>query len=239
MSKRQFLGPLGAWRAFFIAAALGMLVPPTYAAEAARVIPAYAGTAPASSVLETAVIAGGCFWGVQGVYQHVRGVTRAVSGYAGGSAATASYELVSNGNTGHAEAVQITFDPRQISYAQILQIFFSVGHDPTQLNRQGPDHGPQYRSAIFPADEAQAQIARDYIAQLNQSHAFPETIVTRLEPGMKFFPAEDYHQDYLYLNPRQAYIAINDLPKIDNLKKLFAAQYRAEPVLVMAKKSAR
>jgi peptide-methionine (S)-S-oxide reductase len=177
-------------------------------------------------------VAGGCFWGIQGVYQHVKGVTNAVSGYAGGSAKTAKYEIVSGGDTGHAEAVQVTFDPRQVSYAQILQILMSVGHDPTQLNRQGPDVGTQYRSAIFPANEAQAQIARDYIAQLNHARAFPSTIVTKIESGATFYAAESYHQDYLFHNPRQPYIYINDLPKIAELKRIFPGMYRTDPVLV-------
>ena len=207
-------------------------------AESGRVIPAYAATAPESTATsETAVVAGGCFWGIQGVYQHVKGVTNAVSGYAGGTASSARYEIVSGGGTGHAEAVQVTFDPRQISYAQILQILMSVGHDPTQLNRQGPDVGTQYRSAIFPANEVQAQIARDYIAQLDKARAFPRAIVTRIEPGATFYAAEAYHQDYLFHNPRQPYIYINDLPKIAELKRIFPGLYRDEPVLVAAAKS--
>ena len=175
------------------------------AGETGRVIPAYASTAAAPvATTETAVVAGGCFWGIQGVYQHVKGVTNAVSGYAGGSAKSARYEIVSNGDTGHAEAVQVTFDPRQVSYAQVLQILMSVGHDPTQLNRQGPDVGTQYRSAIFPVNEVQAQIARDYIAQLDKARAFPRAIVTKIEPGATFYAAEAYHQDYLFHNPAAA-----------------------------------
>ncbi len=219
-----------------VLALIGIVAPAAYAAEEARVIPAYTGNAaPSTATTETAIVAGGCFWGIQGVFQHVKGVTRAVSGYAGGTAATAHYEIVGSGSTGHAESVQITFDPRQISYAQILQIFFSVGHDPTQLNRQGPDTGTQYRSAIFPASETQAQIAKDYISQLNRARVYPAAIVTKLEPGAKFFAAEDYHQDYLYLNPQQPYIVINDLPKVENLKKIFPAQYQSKPVLVKAR----
>ncbi|MEO6104419.1 MAG: peptide-methionine (S)-S-oxide reductase MsrA [Pseudoxanthomonas sp.] len=225
--------------AAFLATALLLLAPASFAAEQMRVVPAYvaATDAPKSSplVTETAVVAGGCFWGVQGVFQHVTGVTKALSGYAGGAASTAHYEVVSDGDTGHAEAVQVTFDPRVISYAQILQIYFSVGHDPTQLNRQGPDSGTQYRSAIFPANVQQAQIAKDYIAQINRARVFPAALVTKIEPGMAFYPAEDYHQDYLFHNPRQPYIAINDLPKIDGLKRIFPAVYRADPVLVKAK----
>jgi peptide-methionine (S)-S-oxide reductase len=204
-----------------------------------RVVPAYTPSAvPATSAAnatETAVVAGGCFWGVQGVFQHVKGVTKAVSGYAGGAARTAHYEVVSDGDTGHAESVQVTFDPRVITYAQILQVFFSVAHDPTQLNRQGPDTGTQYRSAIFPANEQQAQIAKEYIGQLNRARVFPAAIVTKIEPAMTFYAAEDYHQDYLFHNPRQAYIAINDLPKVEGLQRIFPAIYRADPVLVRAK----
>lgn len=203
------------------------------AGEAARVIPAYESNAPASTAAtETAVVAGGCFWGIQGVFQHVKGVTNAVSGYAGGAAGSARYELVSEGDTGHAESVQVTFDPRQISYARILQILMSVGHDPTQLNRQGPDVGTQYRSAIFPTNAAQARIAGDYIAQLNRARAFPAAIVTKVETGATFYPAEAYHQDYLFRHPLQPYIAINDLPKVAELKRKFPGLYRSDPVLV-------
>lgn len=176
----------------------------------------------------------GCFWGVQGVFQHVVGVTQAVSGYAGGSQATAIYEVVSSGATGHAESVQITFDPQLISYGQLLQIYFSVAHDPTQLNRQGPDVGTQYRSAIFPTSAEQARIARAYIDQLQQAEVFRAPIVTRLELDQTFYPAEAYHQDYLTRNPTQPYVAINDLPKIENLKRLQPTVYRADPVLVLA-----
>jgi peptide-methionine (S)-S-oxide reductase len=192
--------------------------------------------APMAAQSEVAVLAGGCFWGVQGVFQHVAGVTQAVSGYAGGTADTAHYELVGGGDTTHAEAVQITFDPTKISYGKILQIYFSVAHDPTQLNYQGPDRGPQYRSTIFPTSDEQARVASAYIAQLDAAKVFGDLIVTTLEPGKAFYPAEDYHQDYLTLNPTQPYIVINDLPKVDNLKRLFPELYREEPVLVMAGK---
>ncbi len=185
-----------------------------------------------SQVSEVAVLAGGCFWGVQGVYQHLKGVTSAVSGYAGGAQNTAEYERVSSGSTGHAESVQITFDPRVITYGKILQVFFSVVHDPTQLNRQGPDEGTQYRSAIFPASAEQANVAQAYIAQLGQAKVFNTKIATTIEPGKMFYPAEDYHQDYLDHNPTNPYIAFNDLPKIDDLKKVFPDLYRAKPVLV-------
>lgn len=189
--------------------------------------------APAGSAkTETAVFAGGCFWGVQGVFQHVRGVTNAVSGYAGGKAATARYELVGSGATGHAEAVQVTYDPTQISYGKLLQIFFSVAHDPTQLNRQGPDSGTQYRSAIFPASPVQRNVAEKYIAQLNASHAFRTSLATTIEADTGFFTAEAYHQNYLTLHPNEPYIAINDLPKVENLKRVMPAVYRPDPVLV-------
>ncbi|HEX3418356.1 MAG TPA: peptide-methionine (S)-S-oxide reductase MsrA, partial [Stellaceae bacterium] len=159
---------------------------------------------------EIALLAGGCFWGVQGVFQHVDGVTSAVSGYVGGAANTAHYEMVGTNMTGHAESVQVTFDPSRISYGHILQVYFSVAHDPTELNRQGPDVGTQYRSAIFPTNPEQAQIAEAYIAQLNQAHVFNVPIVTKIEPGRNFYPAEDYHQDFLTRNPRYPYIVIND-----------------------------
>ncbi len=183
---------------------------------------------------EVAVIAGGCFWGVQGVFQHVAGVTSAVSGYAGGDKATAHYEMTSEGSTGHAESVQITFDPRKITYGRILQVYFSVAHDPTELNRQGPDEGTQYRSAIFPANDEQARVAKAYIAELDSAHVFKAPIVTTIEPGKTFYRAEGYHQDFLAKNPGYPYIVFNDLPKIANLKRLFPALYRPDPVLVGA-----
>ena len=204
-------------------------------AEDARVIPAPAmDERPAQSTSEIAVLAGGCFWGVQGVFQRVEGVTSAVSGYAGGEAGTAQYETVGGGDTGHAEAVQITYDPRKISYGKILQIYFSVAHDPTQLNRQGPDKGPQYRSTIFPMNEEQAKIAKAYVAQLDATHVFSRAIVTTLEPDKPFYRAEDYHQDFLTLNPTYPYILYVDMPKIENLKRVFPELYREKPVLVLA-----
>ena len=207
-----------------------------FAAEHGRAIPAPATDLPASTVpSEVIVIAGGCFWGVQGVYQHTTGVLQAVSGYAGGLKKDANYHSVGGGNTGHAEAVEITYDPSKITYGKLLRIFFSVAHDPTQLNRQGPDFGPQYRSAIFPRDEAQAAVAKAHIAQLDKAHAFEKPIVTKIEPKKEFYRAEAYHQDYMTLNPRQPYIAINDLPKIGELKRYFPDAYRAKPVLVNAK----
>ncbi|HEX4985768.1 MAG TPA: peptide-methionine (S)-S-oxide reductase MsrA [Burkholderiales bacterium] len=207
------------------------------AAEQARAIPAPAVDEPAGKLpsSEVAVLAGGCFWGVQGVFQHVAGVTSAVSGYAGGEEGTAKYRIVGTGSTGHAESVRITYDSRKVSYGKLLQIYFSVAHDPTELNRQGPDTGTQYRSAIFPTSAAQARIARAYIEQLNKAKVFGAAIVTKIEPGRAFYPAEDYHQDFLTLNPTYPYIVINDLPKVEALKRLFPESYRAEPVLVTAK----
>ena len=203
------------------------------AAEGAHVLPMPAvDLPPGQATSAVVVLAGGCFWGVQGVFQHVKGVTSAVSGYAGGEKKTADYEAVSTGRTGHAESVQVTYDPRQISYGRLLQIFFSVAHDPTELNRQGPDTGPQYRSAIFSTTAEQATVAKAYIAQLDLAHAFKKPIVTKIDPDRAFYPAEAYHQDYLTRNPRNPYIAFNDLPKIDELKRVFADLYRATPVLV-------
>jgi peptide-methionine (S)-S-oxide reductase len=202
-------------------------------AEQAVAIPAATiDEAATGTQLETTVVAGGCFWGIQGVFQHVKGVTSAVSGYAGGASTTARYEDVGTGMTGHAESVQITFDPKQVTYGQLLRVYFSVAHDPTQLNRQGPDSGTQYRSAIFPANESQQRVASAYIEQLQKSGAFSRPIVTAIEPGKAFFPAEAYHQDFLTLNPTYPYIVINDLPKVDHLKQMFPDLYRPEPVLV-------
>jgi len=181
---------------------------------------------------ETAVFAGGSFWGVQGVFQHVKGVQKAVSGYAGGAADTAEYERVSEGDTGHAESVQVTFDPTQVSYGSLLQIYFSVAHNPTELNRQGPDSGTQYRSALFPVNADQQRVAQAYIAQLDAAHAYSKPIVTRLETYNGFYPAEDYHQDFLTEHPTYPYIVINDLPKVAQLKQLFAERYQEKPVLV-------
>jgi len=206
-------------------------------AETPHVVPppAMDETPAAGATSEVTVLAGGCFWGVQGVFQHVDGVTSAVSGYTGGKADTAQYETVSSGGTGHAESVRITFDPQRISYGRILQIYFSVAHDPTELNRQGPDEGTQYRSTIFPMTAEQQSIAKAYIAQLDKANAFPAAIVTTIEPNRTFYPAEAYHQDYLTLNPDNPYIAYNDLPKIRELQKLFPDRYRDSPVLVAIK----
>jgi peptide-methionine (S)-S-oxide reductase len=202
-------------------------------AEAATKIPAPAQDEQVGAThSETAVFAGGCFWGVQGVFEHVRGVKQVASGYSGGAADTAQYETVSEGDTGHAESVQITYDPTQITYGRLLQIFFSVAHDPTELNYQGPDHGTQYRSAIFPADAQQRNVATAYIAQLDKAHVFSAPIVTRVENFKGFYPAENYHQNFLVLHPDYPYIAINDLPKVSELKRMFPDLYRNDPVLL-------
>jgi peptide-methionine (S)-S-oxide reductase len=224
------------------AAAFGALAitafafPPSRAAEDAVVIPVPAADVSASDAPQTVVVAGGCFWGVQGVFQHTAGVLNAVSGYAGGSKSTADYNVVSTGTTGHAESVQIQYDPKKISYGKILQIFFSVVHDPTQLNRQGPDSGTQYRSAIFTTSDEQKKIADDYIAQLNAAKVYRKPIVTKVGPLEGFYPAEAYHQDYLTLHPTQPYIAYNDIPKVENLKKIFAENYIEKPTLVSSAK---
>ena len=203
------------------------------AAQEGLALPAPAVDLPASQApSQVMVVAGGCFWGVQGVFQHVKGVSNAVSGYAGGAKSTAIYERTNDGTTGHAESVQVTFDPRQVSYGQLLQVFFAVAHDPTQLNRQGPDTGTQYRSTIFAASAEQAAVAKAYIAQLDQTHAFKRSIVTTIEMGRAFYPAEPYHQDFLVRNPSYPYIVYNDLPKIANLKRLLPDLYRAAAVLV-------
>jgi peptide-methionine (S)-S-oxide reductase len=194
---------------------------------------------PGDATSAVVVLAGGCFWGVQGVYQHVNGVTNAVSGYAGGERKTAEYEIVSAGRTGHAESVQVTYDPRQISYGRLLQIFFSVAHDPTEVNRQGPDTGTQYRSAIFPLSAEQARVAQAYVAQLDQAHVFRKPIATKIETDRVFYPAEEYHQDFLVRNPTYPYIVYNDLPKIADLKRLLPEVYRATPVLVSAVHSSK
>ena len=232
-------------RAFSLGGALALAalaytqLSPSAAAEVAVKIPAPGAdlVTEASGPQEVAVFAGGCFWGVQGVFQHTKGVIQAVSGYAGGSKQTAVYEVVGSGLTGHAEAVQITFDPKQISYAQLLQIYFSVAHDPTQLNRQFPDSGTQYRSAVFPTSASQKAVTEKYIAQLDAAKVFPAKIVTQVTPAMTFYPAEAYHQDYATLHPESGYITRFDLPKIANLKSAFPQLWREQPVLVMAKRS--
>jgi peptide-methionine (S)-S-oxide reductase len=209
------------------------------AAEAVVVIPApVTDNAKVQGAMQTAVFSGGCFWGVQGVFEHVHGVQKVVSGYAGGDRTTAEYEVVSTGSTGHAESVQITFDPKEVSYGELLRVYFSVAHDPTQLNRQGPDSGTQYRSNIFYSDDTQKNIALAYIAQLNKAKVYGRNIVTRVDPLKGFYAAEDYHQDYLIRNPRSEYIVIFDLPKIANLKKLYPNYYREQPVMVNGKTGA-
>lgn len=214
------VGVIGQCSAFSFGAGDGVVIPPPVLDENTQ------------AHSETAVFAGGCFWGVQGVFQHVKGVQNAVSGYAGGTANTADYEQVSGGDTGHAESVQVTFDPTQVSYGSLLQIYFSVAHNPTELNRQGPDSGTQYRSALFPVNADQQRVAQAYIAQLNATHVFGKPIVTRLETYNGFYPAEDYHQDFLTEHPSYPYIVINDLPKVAQLKQLFAQRYQEKPALV-------
>jgi len=184
---------------------------------------------PQVSGQQVAVLAGGCFWGMQGMFEHVRGVTKVVAGYSGGEKATAHYEMVGTETTGHAESVEITFDPKQISYGQLLRLYFSVAHDPTQLDRQGPDRGPSYRSEIFFATPAQERVARAYVKQLDEAKVFSRPIVTKIEPLKAFYPAEDYHQDYLILHPNQPYIVFNDLPKIEALKRVYPSLYSAQP----------
>jgi peptide-methionine (S)-S-oxide reductase len=235
MSPSQFS------RLSLLAAAIGAVAISAFtishsrAAEEAVIIPPPAMDVQPASGIQTAVLAGGCFWGVQGVFQHTAGVVNAVSGYAGGSKMTADYNMVSTGTTGHAESVEIKYDPKKISYGKILQIFFSVVHDPTQLNRQGPDAGTQYRSAIFTTNDEQKKVAEAYIAQLNGAKVYKKAIVTKVGPLERFFPAEAYHQDYLTLHPNQPYIAYNDIPKVENLKKIFAENYVEKPTLVSAR----
>lgn len=204
------------------------------AAESARVLPAPAADeAAGSATTKTAVLAGGCFWGVQGVFQHVEGVTSAVSGYAGGTKETANYEKVARGWTSHAEVVRVIYDPKKVSCGKLLQIYFSVAHDPTELNRQGPDVGTQYRSTVFAQDDEQARLTKAYVEQLDAAKLFGrKKIATTIERDKPFYPAKAYHQDYMILHPRQPYIVIHDLPKVANLKRLFPAAFRAEPALV-------
>ena len=197
--------------------------------------PATLDPAPATAGPQTAVLAGGCFWGIQGVFQHVQGVTQVISGYAGGAKVNPTYDDVSTETTGHAETVKITYDPAKVSYGTLLQVFFSVGHDPTQLNRQGPDRGTSYRSNIFYTTDAQKAVADAYIAQLTKATVFPRPIVTRVDKFTAFYPAEDYHQDFLILHPTYPYIVINDLPKIANLKRVLPALYSETPVTVSKK----
>lgn len=218
------LGPLGA----------SLLGYSTSAAEEPRLVPAALHDVADANGTQTAILAAGCFWGVQGMFQHVNGVINATSGYAGGSAETATYDMVEAGNTGHAEAVQVAFDPRLISYGKLLQIYFSVAHDPTQVDRQGPDVGTQYRSTVFPVNAEQAKVVSDYIAQLETAGVFKAKIATTIETGKPFYKAEAYHQDYMVNNPTNPYIAFNEQSKIDNLKRYFPQFYREKPVLVSA-----
>jgi len=235
MSNRRLIFRLSPW--FRLAIPVLVVLAPALSscAESATVIPppAVDEAAQASSAgQETAVLAGGCFWGVQAVFQHLKGVSQVMSGYAGGSKDTAEYETVGTGRTGHAESVQITFDPRVISYGRILQIYFSVAHDPTQLNRQGPDVGTQYRSAIFARDDQQRRVAQLYVAQLDRARVFNRPIATQIDAYTGFYPAEAYHQDFATLHPTHPYIAYNDLPKVENFKRIFPDLYRDKPVLV-------
>ena len=239
MRNYSLLGRLiaGAVAGLLAVSAFGILQSSSFAAEEAVKIPPPSMDEKSSSGLQKAVFAGGCFWGVQGVFQHVEGVTNAVSGYAGGERDTAVYGLVGSGRTGHAEAVEITYDPSEISYGKLLQVFFSVAHNPTQLNYQGPDQGTQYRTAIFPLSDEQEKIAQSYIAELDGAKLFDGKIVTTLEGAKPFYPAENYHQDFLTLNPTYPYIVYHDLPKLENLKRLFPDLYREKPALVMQAKS--
>ncbi len=224
-------------RRIFMAAALvagsgsGLGLSGAMAGDETRRIPPTIRDIAATGETQTAVIAGGCFWGVQGIFQHVTGVVGTATGYAGGSAETATYELTETGRTGHAEAVEIVFDPKQVSYGQLLEIFFSVAHDPTQVNRQGPDIGPQYRSVIFPRNEEQAKVASDYIEQLDGAKVFKRPVATSVDPGKTFYRAEDYHQNYIYNNPWKPYVIIHEKPKIEALKRHFPDHYRKQPVL--------
>jgi peptide-methionine (S)-S-oxide reductase len=227
----KLVAPLAAPMAVLVAVAFHQHA--ASAAETAVVIAPPAVDEPASSEHSaTAIFAGGCFWGVQGVFQHVKGVSNAVSGYTGGEARSATYEMVETGASGHAESVKISYDPAQVSYGKLLQVFFSVAHDPTQLNHQGADMGTQYRSAIFPQSPQQRAVAEKYIAQLDASHAFKKPLATKIEMDKKFYVAESYHQNYLTLHPADPYIVYNDLQKLADLQRISPELYRADPVLV-------
>jgi peptide-methionine (S)-S-oxide reductase len=219
-------------RVLLLAAVL--IAMPAFAEETARALPKPVEDVQANGTSQTAILAGGCFWGMQGVFQHVKGVQRVIAGYSGGAARSAQYETVGRGNTGHAESVQIVFDPSVISYGRLLQVFFSV-MDPTELDFQGPDYGPQYRSEIFAVDAAQRHAAMSYIAQLNGAHAFSAPIVTRISDLHGFYRAEAYHQDYLIHHPDQPYIVVNDLPKIEKLRQLYPDLYQARAITVAAR----
>jgi peptide-methionine (S)-S-oxide reductase len=220
--------------AFTASAALIIAATLSVSADTPVIAPAPKATAPQEAGPQTITLAGGCFWGVQAVFQHVDGVTRAVSGYAGARIAKPTYDQVSTGTTGYAESVQVTFDPRKIGLGDLLRIYFSVAHDPTEVDAQGPDEGTQYRSEIFAADPAQAQFARTYIAELDAARAFARPIATKVQTSASFYPAEGYHQNYATLHPYEPYIAYNDIPKLDNLKRLFPTLYREKPQLVAA-----
>lgn len=213
--------------ALFAGGGLLTMMSPGIAAGKVVMAPAAALTEPATGQKETAIFAGGCFWGVEGVFSHVKGVISATSGYAGGKASTADYETVSSGTTGHAESVKVVFDPAQVNYADLLRIYFSVVADPTQVNRQGPDSGTQYRSALFPMTSAQDKVARAYIAQLTEANVYSRPIATRIEAGRAFYPAEAYHQDFMARNPTYPYIVYNDRPKVEALKRLFPNNWKA------------
>jgi peptide-methionine (S)-S-oxide reductase len=231
MPKTTLTAIAAGGQAVALLAAAGL--PRAASSEKAATLPAPAVDATAGAAKsEVAVLAGGCFWGVQGVFQHVKGVNNAVSGYAGGPANSAQYEIVGSGKTGHAEAVEITFDPKIVDLGTLLRIYFSVAHNPTELNRQGPDSGTQYRSTIFAQNDAQKRFAEAYIKQLDKARVYGAPIVTTIETSKRFYPAEAYHQDYATLHPDSGYIAIYDLPKIDNLKRLFPDLYRPEAKLV-------
>ncbi|HEX4370094.1 MAG TPA: peptide-methionine (S)-S-oxide reductase MsrA [Rhizomicrobium sp.] len=216
--------------AFLAATALVAFSAAAHADDLDKVIPA-PGLDPANDAArETIVLAGGCFWGQQAVFEHVKGVTKVVAGYSGGAAATANYPLVTTETTGHAESVEITFDPKLVSFGRLLQVYFSVAHDPTELNFQGPDEGSSYRSEIFFSSPAQEKAARAYVAQLDGAHIFAKPIVTKIESLKGFYAAEGYHQDYLIHNPTQPYIVFNDLPKLAALKQVWPGYYRPDPV---------
>jgi peptide-methionine (S)-S-oxide reductase len=235
LNARSIAGPLGgAVGVALVVGAFALMLGGARSAEPAVALPAPAlgEAADSAAAEEKVVLAGGCFWGVQAVFQHVKGVKEVVSGYAGSDKETAAYEQVSSGRTGHAESVEVTFDPHVVSYGTILQIYFSVAHNPTEFNRQGPDSGSQYRSEIFAESDAQKRVAEAYIAQLAGAKAFSAPIVTRVEPLRGFYPAEAYHQNYATLNPENGYIASNDAPKVENLWKLFPDAFRQKPKLV-------
>ena len=227
----RMMRPFALIAALFLPLGLTTVSPAAQAEPAVVIPPPEVDLAPTEG-LHTFVLAGGCFWGVQAVFQHVEGVTAAISGYSGGSAETAKYNTVTKGQTGHAESVEITYDPSVVSYGKLLQIYFSVAHNPTQLNYQGPDHGTHYRSAVFVANDEERKVVEAYIAQLDAAGVFPAKIVTTIEPLEAFYAAEDYHQDYVWLNPRWPYVVVHDLPKLANLEQIFPEVHRKVPVLV-------